>query len=87
MNANIFTCGAYHVSSSEDVAPVSERIKNHIMTKQFICGSPERLIILQIPGDYLMVLYGTSDAVAGFAEQTKTLVKDATPLVDQTLSS
>jgi hypothetical protein len=87
MNANIFTCGAYHVTNAEDITPVAERIKNHIMTKQFICGSPERLIILQIPGDYLMVLYGTSDAVAGFAEQTKTLVKDATPLVDQTLSS
>jgi hypothetical protein len=87
MNANIFTCGAFHVSNAEDVVPVSERIKNHIMTKQFICGSPERLIILRLPGDYLMVLYGTSDAVVGFAEQTKTLVKDASTLVDQTLTS
>lgn len=87
MNANIFTCGAFHVTNAEDVTPVAERVKNHIMTKQFICGSPERLIILQVPNSYLVVLFGTSDAVAGFAEQTKTLVKDTATLVDQALTS
>ena len=87
MNANIFTCGAYHVTNAEDITPVAERIKNHIMTKQFICGSPERLIILRVPGDYLMVLYGTTDAVSSFAEQAKTLIKDTATLVDQTLTA
>lgn len=87
MNANIFTCGAFHVTKAEDVTPLAERIKNHIMTKQFICGSPERLIILHAPGDYLIVLYGTSDAVVGFAEETKTLITDTATLVDQTLTS
>jgi len=87
MNANIFTCGAYHVTNPEDVTPLTERIKNHIMTKQFICGSPERLIILHLPGNYLTVLYGTSDTVMDFADDAKALIKDTMSLVDQTLTS
>ena len=87
MNANIFTCGAYHVTSAEDTTALAERVKNHVLTKQFLCGSPERLIILHLPDNYLMVLYGTSDAVAGFADHTKALIADTTTLVDQTLTS
>ena len=87
MNANIFTCGAYHVTNAEDTAALAERVKNHILTKQFLCGSPERLIILHLPDNYLMVLYGNADAVAGFADHTKVLITDTTTLVDQTLTS
>ena len=87
MNANIFTCGAFRLTSAEDAAPLAERIKNHVLTKQFICGSPERLIILQLPDGYLVVLYGTSDATLGFADHTKALVANTSTLVDQTLTS
>ena len=87
MNANIFTCGAFHLTSAEDAAPLAERIKNHVLTKQFICGSPERLIILQLPDGYLVVLYGTSDATLGFADHTKALVANTSTLIDQTLTS
>ena len=86
MNTNMFTCGAFHVTDAGEVQSVADRIKNHILTKQFLCGSPEHLTILRVPGNYLIVLYGIKDNVDAFAKKTRTLIPDTTTLTEQSLS-
>jgi hypothetical protein len=86
MNTNMFTCGAFHVTDAGEVQSVADRIKNHILTKQFLCGSPEHLTILRVPGNYLIVLYGIKDNVGAFAQKTSALIPDTTTLTEQSLS-
>lgn len=86
MNTNMFTCGAFHVTDASEVQAVADRIKNHILTKQFLCGSPEHLTILRVPGNYLIVLYGIKDNVDAFAKKTSTLIPDTATLAEQSLS-
>jgi hypothetical protein len=87
MNTNILTCGAFHVTDQSKVQACADSIKNHIMTKQFICGSPEKLIVLHVPGNYLIVLYGAADVTGMFAQKTMALIPDTAVLVEQPLSS
>ena len=85
MNANIFTCGAFQVKEGQDPAACAERIKNHILTKQFICGSPEQLTILSLPGNYLISVYGTADAVASFVQKATSSIADTAVIAQQEL--
>ena len=85
MNANIFTCGAFQVKQGDDPSACADRIKNHVLTKQFICGSPEKLAILSLPGNYLISVYGTTDAVTSFVQKTQHLIDDAAIVAEQQL--
>ncbi len=85
MNANIFTCGAFQVKQDSDVNACADRIKNHVLTKQFICGSPEKLAVLSLPGNYLISVYGTADAVTSFVEKTQSAIADTAIVAQQSL--
>ena len=86
MNTNMFTCGAFHVTDAGEVQATADRIKNHILTKQFLCGSPEHLVILRVPDNYLIVLYGLKDNVDTFVQKTKSSLPDTATLAEQQLS-
>ena len=46
MNLNTFTCGAFHVSDAGNVSTVAADIRSAVQGKQWMCGFPERLVIL-----------------------------------------
>ena len=48
MNANTFTAGAFHVASSSDVDSVVSDLKDNIMNRQWMCGFPDKLVILTL---------------------------------------
>lgn len=58
MNTNVFNCYAVHFTNSGDVDAMVETLKNNILARQWICGSPEKLVIVKVPGDYLIVVWG-----------------------------
>lgn len=68
MNANTFTCGAYHVKESNDVASVAEAIKENIMVRQWMCGFPDKLVVANI-GDYVVAFFGKNDTVDTFKDK------------------
>ena len=37
---------------------MAETIKENILNRQWICGSPDKLVIAKVPGDYLVVVWG-----------------------------
>ena len=45
MNANTFTCGAFHVTSKDDVDAVAQDLRDAIQSKQWMCGFPDKLVI------------------------------------------
>ena len=40
MNANTFTCGAYHLSDDVSAADVASSLRDNIMNRQWIAASP-----------------------------------------------
>ena len=61
MNANTFTAGAYRMNSSEDVQAFADLMKDALMSRQWMCGIPEKMIIVSIGSDYVVTLVGAAD--------------------------
>ena len=57
MNANTFTAGALKLAEGADKAAAAKAISDAILSTQFFCGMPERLIVVSV-GDYLVVAFG-----------------------------
>ena len=62
MNLNTFTCGAFHVSDAGNVSTVAADIRSAVQGKQWMCGFPERLVILT-SGQYVVSVYGNESLV------------------------
>lgn len=87
MNVNNFTCAAYHFANSADVDAMVDAIKNNILARQWMCGFPEKLVIIKLPGDYLISLWGLGDgAVNTFTTAATTAVPGAEIVVDQPIA-
>ena len=57
MNANTFTAGALKLAEGADKTAVAAALKEAIMNTRWMCGFPERMIIVSV-GDYLVVAFG-----------------------------
>ena len=72
MNANSFTCGAYHLTSAADVEAFAQTMNDTIMNNQWMCGFPETLFIAKVGTSNVVVMFGLNDAVnpvkAGLSE-------------------
>ena len=65
MNANTFTCGAFHVKDASRMDSVTAAVKDTVMNKQWMCGFPDKLVIVTV-SDYLVSVYGAEDLVDNF---------------------
>ena len=82
MNANTFTAGAFHVASSSDVDSVVSDLKDNIMNRQWMCGFPDKLVILTL-GDYVVSCYGAEDLVDQFSGKVTETFADAAVVCDE----
>ena len=85
MNANTFTAGAFHVASSSDVDSVVSDLKDNIMNRQWMCGFPDKLVILTL-GDYVVSCYGAEDLVDQFSEKVTEAFTDAAVVCDEAIA-
>ena len=88
MNPNVFNCYAVHFTDSANVEAMADTLKENISARLWDCGHPEKLYIVKVPGDYLVVVWGvtTFGGVAHtFAEKIPSLIEGATILVDVSL--
>ena len=85
MNANTFTAGAFHVASSSDVDSVVSDLKDNIMNRQWMCGFPDKLVILTL-GDYVISCYGAEDLVDQFSEKVTEAFTDAAVVCDEAIA-
>ncbi len=65
MNANTFTCGAFHVSSADNVSAVADSLKDNIMQRQWMCGFPDKLIVITV-GNYVISAFGNEELIDTF---------------------
>lgn len=65
MNANTFTCGAFRAAEGEEAAAIAAALEENIKNRQWICGFPERMLIMTI-GDYVVSAFGAADLIEVF---------------------
>ncbi len=89
MNTNNFNCYTIQFNAGTDVDASIEAIKANILARQWICGAPEKLVIVKMPGDCILVVWGAvqfGGIVDPFAASIPTLVEGATVAVEHTFA-
>ena len=65
LNQNNFSCGVYHVKGSGNAEALAGKIKENILARQWLCGFPEKLVILTV-GDYIVSVFGAKELTDTF---------------------
>lgn len=68
MNANTFTCGVFHLKDTGDAAGVAAALKDNLMQRQWMCGFPDKLVIVQTDG-YVVSIFGENEIVNTFRDK------------------
>ena len=65
LNQNNFSCGVYHIKGSGNAEALAGKIKENILARQWLCGFPEKLVILTV-GDYVVSVFGAGELTDTF---------------------
>ena len=84
MNANTFTCGAYHVKDSKDIETLAADIKENIMNRQWMCGFPDKLVVANV-GDYLVAFFGKNETMDTFQNKLTDAYPSVTIISEDTI--
>ncbi len=66
MNGNTFTGAAYHLKEGTDVNTFADAVKSALLAKQWVCGQPDTIIIIQVDGGYVITAYGEANNIETF---------------------
>ena len=68
MNANTFTSACYELNEGVDMAAFAEAVKGNILARQWMCGFPETLIIVDVEG-CVVTAFGNNDIIQLFKDK------------------
>ena len=84
MNANSFTCGAFHVKNSADVSVVTDALRQNVQNTQWMCGFPDKLVIFTYD-QYVVSLYGDEELVNTFRDKFTATYSDSAIAYDEAI--
>jgi len=76
LNANTFTCGAFRTAEGADTAELVKALEESIMNRQWMCGFPDKLVILEI-GGYVVSAFGNEELIDTFRDKTTAAYPEA----------
>ncbi len=82
MNANTFTCAAYHVKNADDISAITGSLKDNIMQRQWICGFPDKLVVVTVD-DYIVSFFGENGIVETFKTKLTAACSSAQVVIDE----
>ena len=86
MNGNNFTGAVLHLNEGEDAAAFATNAKDSIMAAQWMCGFPEKLVVVDLGGNYLLVAYGINDAMGPFEAKLAEAYPSANTLYSENIA-
>ncbi len=63
MNANTFTASVFHMADAADTESFVASEKESVLATQWMCGFPEKLVILTVNDDYVVSAFGNGDMI------------------------
>ncbi len=85
MNANTFTCSAFHVVDYKNNETLINEIKTNIDNRQWMCGFPEKLVIATVDDLYVVVYFGNEQIVTNFSTHLAEAYPQVKVVVDQAI--
>ena len=86
MNLNTFTCGAFHVTDANNVARLADDLRTTIQAKRWMCGFPDKLVIVTV-GQSVLSVYGNEELVNTFRDKLLTSYSAATAVYDEAINT
>ena len=77
MMANNFSSAAYHVADKANVEKVVTGIKEATMGNQWMCGFPEKLIVVTVADEYVVSAFGNGQVIDAFKAAITAVYGDA----------
>ena len=85
MNSNNFTGAVIRLKEGVDAAQFAATAKDGIVNGQWLCGSPEKVVIADMGGSYLLIALGVNDAMGPFEAKLAEAYPDVTVLYSETI--
>lgn len=85
MMANNFTAGVYHVTDAANVQAVADAVKATIMEKQWMCGMPEKMIVVSVD-NYVISAFGLNAAIDPFKTAISESYENVTVLYEEIIA-
>ncbi len=86
MNMNTFTCGAFHVADANNVARLADDLRTTIQAKHWMCGFPDKLVIVTV-GQSVLSVYGNEELVNTFRDKLLASYSAATAVYDEAINA
>ena len=86
MNMNTFTCGAFHVADANNVARLADDLRTTIQAKRWMCGFPDKLVIVTV-GQSVLSVYGNEELVNTFRDKLLASYAAATAVYDEAINA
>lgn len=87
MNSNIFTGVAVKLAEGTDAKAMSAAWRDAIQSNQWICGQPDRLLMADVGEGYMVMVFGSADAIKLFSDKLTEVYPEAKVLYDEAIVS
>ena len=67
MNSNVFSAAVIRLKAEVNTEAFAKTLRNNIQNNQWICGQPDKLLIASPQNGYLLVAFGSEEAMRTFA--------------------
>ena len=82
LNANTFTCGAFHAKDAGDVDGLCAAIRDNILQRHWMCGFPDKLVVVKL-GSYVVSVFGHTEPVDAFVSRLNAVFPAAETVCDE----
>lgn len=83
MNLNSFTAGAFKVA---DAAAFAETMHEAIASNQWMCGFPDKMVIVTFGNEYVVAAFGVNDAINPFEAKLTAAYPEATVVYSEAIA-
>lgn len=86
MNGNIFTAVAFHMAEGADMAALADSIKETVLAKHWLCGTPEEFVVIKVDGEYAISAYGSKMNIDNLKANAAEALAGSEILVEATIA-
>ena len=83
MNANTFTGACYQLADETDAKAFMDAVKQHIKERQWICGCPDVLVIINVNDQYVITAFGETTIMENFKNKTLETLTNAEVICEE----